>query len=158
MNPGQELSPRYSAIEDRGRIYLAIFRELKQRLGEDEAISIMRSASRAHGVEVGQSIKHLAPNDFQGLLKEYFLGPDEGATFNPEVIELNGERLKVQIRTCPLKDGWLAAGCSEDEVCTLLQCATGFDHGVMETAGFDYELQVWKPGQTGCCRTTIKAR
>lgn len=158
MTQKQSKSLRYSSVEDRGRIYLAVFRELKARYGEAEAVSIMRCASREHGIEVGQSLVHLAPNNFKGLVEEYFKGPDDGATFCPEVKEISNTCLDVHVKVCPLKDGWLDAGCSDEEVSTLLRCATAFDEAVYETAGFDYDLEVWTPGKMGCCRTKITAK
>jgi len=149
---------RESAIRDRGRIYLAVFRELSKRYGEDEAVSVMRSASRSHGIEVGQSIAHLSPGNFEALLEEYFKGPDDGMTYQPKVMEMNEHCLEVHVQSCPLKDGWLDYGCSDEEVCTLLKCATAFDEGVWETAGFDYELEMWSPGKSGCCRTKLKVK
>lgn len=148
-------APRYSAVKDRARIYLAVFREISARQGEDEAVSVMRAASRAHGLEVGASIKHLAPNDFPGLLEEYFKGPDDGATYCPEVKEMSATCLDVHVQTCPLKDGWLDMGCSDEEILTLLRCATAFDEAVWEASGFEYELETWAPGKTGCCRTKV---
>ena len=148
-------APRYSAVKDRARIYLAVFREVSARHGEEEAISTLRAASRAHGLEVGASIAHLAPGNLPGLLEEYFKGPDDGATFSPEVKELSDTCLDVHVMTCPLKDGWLEMGCSDDEVLTLLRCATAFDEAVWEAAGFEYELETWAPGKAGCCRTRI---
>ena len=158
MNETHERSLRYSAVADRGRIYLAVFRELSSRYGEEEAISVMRAASRAHGLEVGGAIAHLAPDNFSGLMDAYFLGPDNGATFNPEVKELSETCLDVHVQTCPLKDGWLEYGCSEDEVCTLLKCATAFDEAVWEASGFEAELEFWAPGKAGCCRTRLTAK
>lgn len=148
-------STRYSAVKDRARIYLAVFRELSQRYGEDEAVSVMRSASRAHGLEVGASLAHLAPRDFPGMLEEFFMEPDGGATYSPEVREISDTCLDVQMMTCPLKDGWLDMGCSDEEVSTLLRCATAFDEAVYENAGFDHELETWAPGKNGCCRTRL---
>ncbi|MCY6382575.1 L-2-amino-thiazoline-4-carboxylic acid hydrolase [Hoeflea prorocentri] len=146
-----------SAVKDRGRIYLAVFRELSHRCGEAEAISVLQSASRAHGLEVGASLAHLAPRDFRGMLNTYFLGPDS-ATYSPQVNEISDTCLDVQFMTCPLKDGWLEMGCSDEEVCTLLKCATAFDDAVWEAAGFDYELESWAPGKPGCCRTRLRER
>ena len=146
---------RASAIKDRGIIYLAVFRELSERFGEAEAISVMRSASRAHGVKVGETLKHLAPRDFEGLLNGYFKCPDGGATFGTETRQLDENCLEVQVKTCPLKQSWVESGCSDAEVCTLLRCATAFDEAVFETAGFGYELEMWSPGKKGCCRTRI---
>ncbi len=155
MTPISSNSLHYSAVKDRGRIYLAVFRELSQRYGETEAISVMRSASRAHGLEVGASLAHLAPRDFEGMLNEYFKGPDRGTTYSPEVKEISETCLEVHMMTCPLKDGWLGMGCSNEEVCKLLQCARAFDEAVYENAGFDYELEMWTPGKSGCCRTKL---
>lgn len=145
------------AVRDRGRIYLAVFRELKERHGEAEAIRVLQAASRAHGLEVGASLAHLAPRDFRGMLDNYFLGPD-AATYSPEVHEISDTCVDVQYMTCPLKDGWLDMGCSDGEVCTLLRCATAFDDAVYEAAGFDYELEAWAPGKTGCCRTRLREK
>lgn len=145
----------YSAVRDRGRIYLAVFRELSKRYGEEEAVSVMRSASRAHGLEVGASLAHLAPRDFPGMLEAFFIAPDRGVTYSPQVRELSESCLDVQMMTCPLKDGWLEMGCSDEEVSTLLRCATAFDEAVWEQAGFDFELETWAPGKSGCCRTRL---
>ncbi len=148
----------YRAVRDRGRIYVAVFRELSKRYGEAEATSAMRSASRDHGLEVGASLAHLAPQDFPGLLREFFEGEDRGATYSPKVHEISETCLDVQMMTCPLKDGWLDMGCSEEEVCALLRCATAFDEAVYEAAGFDFELEPWTPGKTGCCRTRLSRK
>ncbi|WP_136658765.1 L-2-amino-thiazoline-4-carboxylic acid hydrolase [Nitratireductor sp. XY-223] len=158
MTGPETQSLHYGAVKDRGRIYLAVFRELTRRHGEAEAISVMQGASRAHGLEVGASLAHLAPRDFPGLLEAYFKGPDGGATYSPEVKEISDTCLDVQLMTCPLKDGWLQMGCSDDEVCTLLKCARAFDEAVWEAAGFDFELEMWSPGKTGCCRTRVTER
>jgi len=135
-----------------------VFRELSTRYGENEAISVLRAASHTHGLEIGKSLKDLAPNNFSGMLEEFFKGPDDGEVFSPEVIENSAACLDVHVKTCPLKDGWLDYGCSEEEVCTLLKCATAYDEGVYEAAGFDYELEAWSPGRKGCCRTKLRSK
>ncbi|MCV3272122.1 L-2-amino-thiazoline-4-carboxylic acid hydrolase [Roseobacter sinensis] len=154
MMPEISRSLHYGAVRDRARIYLAIFREVSARYGQPAAISALRAASRAHGLEVGARLAHLAPRDFSGMLDSYFLGPGS-ETYSPDVRELSATCLEVQYMTCPLKDGWREMGCSDDEVCTLLSCATGFDDGVWQAAGFDYELETWAPGKIGCCRTRL---
>ncbi|WP_299673913.1 L-2-amino-thiazoline-4-carboxylic acid hydrolase [uncultured Roseobacter sp.] len=148
------LSLHESAVRDRARIYLGIFRELSQSHGEAEAVRVLQSASRAHGLEVGAGLAQFAPRDFKGLLASYFLGPDS-ATYAPELREITADCVEVQFMTCPLKDGWREMGCSDAEVCTLLRCATAFDAALWEAAGFDYELEPWAPGRAGCCRTRV---
>lgn len=145
----------YDAIKERGAIYLEVFRELSKRHGEAEAISIMRAASYQRGTAVGKTLAHLGPRDFRGMAECWARAPDGGVTFSPEIRQLNDTCLEVKMMTCPLKDAWLEAGCSDGEVCTLLHCASAYDEAVLETAGFKYELELWSPGQEGCCLTKI---
>ncbi|MEM7496356.1 MAG: L-2-amino-thiazoline-4-carboxylic acid hydrolase [Pseudomonadota bacterium] len=155
MTPAPIASLLCDAIKDRARIYLAVFRELSLRYGEEEAIGVMRSASRAHGCEVGRALAHLGPADFAGMAEQWARAPDGGATFSPEIRELERGGIEVKMMTCPLKDAWIEAGCSGAEVCTLLYCASAFDEAALEGAGFGYDLELWSPGKDGCCRTRI---
>lgn len=150
-----EPSQLYDAIQERGLIYLAVFRELTKRYGETEAVSVMRSASRERGVAVGKTLSHLAPCDFAGMADKWAKSPDDGVTYSTDIRELNETCLEVQMMACPLRESWVEAGCSDEEVCTLLYCASAFDEAALETAGFDYELELWSPGKDGCCRTRI---
>jgi len=145
----------YDAIKERGRAYLMVFRELSKRYGQAEAISVMRSASYEHGLAIGQPLACFAPRDFAGMAEGYAKTPDDGATFSPDIRQLNDTCLEVQMMTCPIKDAWVEAGCSDEEICTLLQCATALDEGTFDAAGFDYEIELWSPGKQGCCRTKI---
>jgi len=55
----------------------------------------------------------------------------------------------------PIKDAWVEAGCSQEEIVTLLYCASALDEATLEAAGFDFEIELWSPGQEGCCLTRI---
>jgi len=144
-----------NAIKERGRLYLAVFRELSKRYGEDEAKSVMRSVSHELGATVGKTMAHLGPRDFSGILEAFFRAPDGGATFSPDIRQLSDTCLEVKMMTCPLKDSWTEAGCNDDEVCTLLHCASAYDKAVVDNAGFNYELELWSPGKEGCCLSKI---
>ncbi len=158
MTQKQPNEARRNAIKDRGIIYLSIFRELRERYGEEEAVSVMRAASRAHGIDVGNTLKRHDLCDFEGMLENYFNGPDDGAVYSPKITKLSDTCLDIQMMTCPLKESWVEAGCSDKEVQTLLRCATAYDEGVYEAAGFTFELQQWSPGQAGCCRTKLTVK
>lgn len=144
----------YNAIKDRGTAYLMVFRELEGRYGADEAISVMRSASRAHGLFLGQSLRCFAPRDFAGMARGFFLVPDE-VIFAPDIKQLDETGLEVHMMSCPIKDAWADAGCSDEEICALLYCASALDEATLESAGFEYELKLWEPGKSGCCHTRI---
>lgn len=145
----------YEAIKDRGTAYLMVFREIKVRLGEKTAKDVMRGASHAHGQIIGKSLSKCSPNDFQCMAKGYARSPDNGAVFCPDIRQLDDTCLEVKMMVCPIKDAWVEAGCSDEEICTLLKCASALDEATMEAAGFDYEIELWSPGKEGCCLTKI---
>ncbi|MFI0848271.1 L-2-amino-thiazoline-4-carboxylic acid hydrolase [Mesorhizobium sp. IMUNJ 23232] len=145
----------YDAIKDRGTAYLMVFRELKVRYGEDEARDVMRSASRAHGLHIGKSLTGCAPRDFECMAKGFAKSPDDGSVFSPDIRRLDSTCLEVKMMACPIKDAWVEAGCSEEEIVTLLYCASALDEATLEAAGFDFEIELWSPGQEGCCLTRI---
>ncbi len=145
----------YNAIKDRGTAYLMVFRELMKRHGEEEAKDVMRNASRAHGLIIGTSLASCAPRDFEGMAEGYAKAPDNGSIFCPDIRHLDETGLEVKMMACPIKDAWVEAGCSDEEICTLLYCASALDEATLEAAGFAYELELWSPGKEGCCRTKI---
>ncbi len=98
------------------------------------------------------TLASLGPRDFPGMFEAFFKALDEGASYSPLVKQLNDRCLEVQMMTCHLRHSWIEAGCSDEDVYTLLSCASGFDEGVMESAGFDLELELWSPGKDHCCR------
>jgi hypothetical protein len=147
MSPKQSNPQVYNAIKERGRAYLVVFRELSKRYGEAEAISVMRKISYEHG----KSMACFGPRDFSGMA-EAFANPPE---FSPDIRKLDDTCLEVKMMTCPIKDAWVEAGCSDAEICTLLYCASPLDEATIEAAGFDYEIELWSPGKDGCCLTKI---
>ena len=145
----------YDAIKDRGTAYLMAFRAIRARYGEAEAKEVMRDASRAHGLLIGKSLKGCAPRDFACMAKGYAKSPDDGSVFCPDIRRLDSTCLEVKMMACPIKDAWVEAGCSDEEIVTLLHCASALDEATFEAAGFDYEIELWSPGQDGCCLTRI---
>ncbi len=158
MNQKQSDTLLSDAIKERGRIYLEVFRELSKRFGEPEAVSVMRSASQARGTALGQTLAHLGPRDLAGMAECYAKTPDNGVTYSTDIRQLDDTCLEFKNMACPLKDAWVEAGCGDEEICTLLHCASAFDEAALEAAGFDYEIELWAPGKEGCCLTRIKPK
>lgn len=146
------------AIKDRGTIYLEVFRELSDRFDQATAIEVMRAASGAVGRKVGQSLSHLAPDDFEGMAAIWACAPDCKLAYAADLRRLDDTGFEVKMMACPLKQSWVEAGCSEDEICTLLHCASAYDEAALETAGFDFDLELWAPGKEGCCRTVVREK
>ena len=155
MIKAEHKNPVYDAIKERGYVYLLMFREIEKRYSKEEAISVMRNVSRAQGISSGQSMGHLAPRNFKGMCQAWVMSPDEGKTFQPDVRKLDDTGLEVKMMSCPIKDAWTDAGCTDEEVCTLLYCASAYDEAAIETAGFNCEIELWSPGKSGCCLTRI---
>ncbi len=145
----------YNAIKERGRLFLLTFRELSKRYGEPQAVDIMRKVAHDFGWEIGEQLAHNAPRDFAGLAEQDGKSPDGGATFSTDIRRLDSTCLEMQMMTCPIKDAWVDAGCSDTEICTLLYCASALDEAKYEAAGFAYEIELWAPGKQGCCLTKI---
>ncbi|MEM7563122.1 MAG: L-2-amino-thiazoline-4-carboxylic acid hydrolase, partial [Pseudomonadota bacterium] len=131
------------AIKDRGRLFLLTFRELSKRHGERDAINTMRSISHEFGCGIGRSLACFAPDDFEGLAEAYAKAPDNGTTYSPDIKQLDDTCLDVQMMSCPIKDAWVEAGCSDEEICTLLYCSVTQDEATWEIAGFNYEITMW---------------
>lgn len=155
MTRDEAVAALRDASRERALIYLAIFRELSVRQGPNEAVDVMRTALFAHGKRFGESLRHTAPANFRQLYQDFATVPDGGDMFSPREIRCDGQCLDVQFMTCPLKSAWQDAGVSDDDLETLLYCASALDEGTMEAAGFDVQIALWKRGQTGCCRLTI---
>ena len=131
-----------------------VFRELARRYGQDEAISVMRSSSRAHGEVIGASLSCFAPRDFHRMAEGFAKYPDE-VTFARHIRRLDDTCLEEKMIACPIKDASVDAGCTDAEICTLLYCASALDEATIEAAGLDYKIELWVPGKDGFCVTTI---
>ncbi len=143
------------AIKGRGKLYLTVFRELSERYGQDEAISVMRAASKSIGADDGKALARFAPRDFAGMAKCYAMAPGNGVTYSTEIRQLDDTCVEFKNMSCPLKQSWVDAGCADEEICTLLYCASAYDQAVYENAGFAYEHEMWAPGKDGCCRSRL---
>lgn len=158
MNTDGLQNALHDANKDRALIYLDIFREIRHRHGEQEAIDILRTAIEARGRAFGKSLKSFAPRNFRGLCDAFAYVPDGGAMFDPQEVRCDTEALELKMRKCPLKEAWQSAGVTERELSLLLYCASAMDVGTMDEAGFELKIRTWQPGEDGCCSLTITER
>ena len=78
--------------------------------------------------------------------------------FAPKKLRCNSDTLEIKFMACPLKKVWKEIGLDDDELCTLLYCASALDEGTMNEAGFNLNIQIWKPGEEGCCKLKISKK
>jgi L-2-amino-thiazoline-4-carboxylic acid hydrolase len=146
------------ANEARGHLYLAFLRVLERRFGRDAAVAAMSEALREWGRHLGQGLARHAPDDFDGLARDFVHAPDGGRMFQPAVQRCDSSGIDTQMMSCPLKRAWQEAGLPDAEIALLCSVASEADHGTMEAAGFRLDIETWQPGGTGCCVLRIRRR
>ena len=145
-----------ASFKNRALLYYFIFDELRQQLGEKDAIEALKRAIYRRGQEVGEQFSEFAPNDFEGL-KSAFLGiiPDGGRMFEPKVELCDTECLQIQLESCPLKEAWEELALDDHDKTVMCEIAGEIDKGTFEAAGFSFVPDTWHPGRTGCCHLQI---
>ncbi len=147
----------YAAFRHRAMLYYLIFDELRQVLDQQQAIEVLQRAIRRRGEQVGKQFATFAPSDLEGLRDAFLAGvPDQGRMFSADVQRCDGQQLDITLQTCPLRDAWLEAGLTEQDVATMCQIAAAIDEGTFVGAGFQFSAETWSPGCDGCCHLHIR--
>jgi hypothetical protein len=142
----------YEAFANRAHIYHLLFSQLRSELGVERAAELMGRAIYQRGVQNAGKYASFAPQDLEGLRQAFVANlPDEGAMFAPEVVRCDAEGLDIKFHRCPLKQAWLDAGLTQEEVATLCRIAAQVDHGLFEAAGFQFHADTYQPDAEGCC-------
>lgn len=130
-----------AAFENRALALAYIYDELEGELGADRATDIMKRAIFRRGIEVGVKYRDaVAAGDLEEVARLFIEGsPACGEFFEPGVAErtADGERIVLCMTACPLKDAWVKAGYSAEQVDHLCQIASAVDEGTFESAGVD---------------------
>lgn len=125
------------ATRQRAAVYAHLLGVLRQRMGEEEAISAMCDAIYAHGKE--KSEKGYSPaarsGDLVQAAKE-FASPEpvKQHQFAPRVVSATGEEVVIAMSRCPLVDQWKEMGLPPEEVSLLCRIARSVDFGTWEGA------------------------
>jgi hypothetical protein len=146
-----------ASFKNRALLYWHFFDAMRQELGEAKASEIMKKAIYERGLAVGKQFAKYGPKDMPGI-RDAFLRfiPDNGALFSPEVLRCDAGGVDIKFHTCPLKDAWMEAGVSPDDMTKLCHIAGRVDNGTFEGAGFEFSADTWRPGQDGCCHLHIR--
>jgi predicted ArsR family transcriptional regulator len=139
----------FQATANRGLVYTAILRELRNEVGEEKASEIFKRAIFKHGLAVA---KVISPPDtlkeFRDWLMNFF--PDDGAMNEPEIVRFDEEELAVRLPRCPLKEAWRMFGLKDEEVADMCRHADAFDRGFFGSI-FDYEMDLWADRADDAC-------
>ena len=147
----------YDSYANRAHIYHLLFKELRAELGAEKAAELMGRAIRQRGADNAGKYESFAPRDLEGL-QQAFVGnlPDDGAMFAPEVVRCDANALDIKFHRCPLKQAWLDAGLSQEEVAALCRIAAQVDVGLFQAAGFGFHADTYQAGGKGCCFLHIR--
>ena len=87
-----------ASFKNRAILYYLIFDELRNQIGEQQAVEILKRAIYRRGDQIGQQFCQFAPDDLAGL-KNAFLEiiPDEGRMFAPYVVQCDADSLVVHL-------------------------------------------------------------
>lgn len=146
-----------NALEDaskaRADLYREFFVSIEKRYGRETATSIVKEAVRAWGETLGQGLKGCTVPDLEvGFATQ----PDGGKLFRPRIDRLDDAGMDVQFEGCPLKQRWIEQGMADEDVALFCEIAAEADYGTLEAAGFDVSIDLWQPGQQGCCLLKIR--
>jgi len=141
----------------RAAAYAQIFDVLRQEFGTERALALCMEATRRMGEEMGKAYARFGPDDLAGLRDGFLGGIIEGeALFAPEVTRCDEAELEIYFHRCPLKEAWIEAGRSDDDVALLCRVAGAIDGGLFTRAGFTFAGDTWSPGEPGCCRLRVR--
>ena len=144
------------AFAMRAAAYAHTFDVLREELGEARALELSKRATRRMGADMGKAFAHLGPADLPGLKDAFLAGIIEGdALFSPEVVQADGEAMRIHFHRCPLKEAWEAQGRSPEDVRLLCEMAGAIDGGLFEGAGFKFAGTTWQIGDEGCCKLCV---
>lgn len=154
--------PLQRALKDaylgRGQLYVAFYRAIAKRYGDAAAKSVMKEAIYDWGAGLATGVSPCAPANFAGLTDVFFNSPDGGEMFRPDIGVPAPHGVDAHFLACPLKEAWIAAGLSDDEVAMFCDIASAADYGTLEAAGFDISITTWTPGSEGCCALKVRKR
>lgn len=145
------------AFAMRADAYAHIFDVLREEFGAEKAVSLIGTATRRLGDQMGAKFAHLGPDDLEGLKDAFLAGiPCGDIMFSPEIVRCDDERLEIQFHRCPLKDHWVANGRNDEDVEHLCKAAGAIDGGLFTRAGFTFLGETWTPGKQGCCLLRVE--
>ena len=94
MNEDDLRNELKASFKNRAVLYYFIFDDLRTKVGEDQAIAILKRAIYRRGEQLGQQFCRFAPRNLASL-RDAFLAiiPDEGRLFDPQVVQCEAGHL-----------------------------------------------------------------
>jgi hypothetical protein len=148
-----------AAFRNRGDLYRLMLEELTGELGAERAEAVLVRAIERRGREVAAAaFAGLGPRDARRIGEAFLAASPDGERMYPVDVERRADGIVFQVRRCPLKDAWVAAGVGGEDLARLCRIAGAFDRGLFEATGVRFANRTWTPGCEGCCRIDLTDR
>ncbi len=150
------------ATRQRAAVYAHLFKVLKNRLGEPQAIDLMSEAIFNYGRE--KSTRNYSAGARGGDLRQAaaeFAAPDpvKQYQFAPRIVSECDDEVVIAMSGCPLVDEWRDMGLPPEEIETLCRVARAVDHGTWEGAmGCDLGFEGTRGEGRGECVLRVKKK
>jgi hypothetical protein len=145
------------AFAMRAQAYGHMFDVLRERYGTEAALAVGQEATRRLGESMAEAYRPHGPADLAGLCETFLARiPERDALFAPTIERCDDQELVIRFARCPLKETWVAAGRTPEDVRLLCAFAAAIDGGLFEGAGFIFAGETWQPGREGCCRLVVR--
>jgi hypothetical protein len=145
-----------SAFRNRADLYRLMLEEMTAELGADRAEAILVRAIERRGREVAAgAFAGFGPRDARRIGEAFLAVSPDGGRMYPVDVERRADGIAFQVRRCPLKDAWVAAGIGGADLARLCRIAGAFDRGLFEATGVRFSNATWTEGAEGCCRIDL---
>jgi len=146
-----------AAFRNRADLYRLFFEELAAEYGPEQAEAVISKVVERRGREVASTaFSSFGPHDAVVIGEAFLSVSPDGGRMYPADVERGDSHIAFQVKRCPLKDAWIAAGVGEERLATLCRIAGAFDRGLFEATGVRFSNVTWTPGHgTDCCHIRL---
>jgi len=158
------MSKAKKMIEDANRnraiIYWHIYTTLRDELGENRAVELMKKAIYRRGLDNAKNFPQAAHEGDLNALAEKFLDrmDKELDVFSRDVLSVDEDEAKLRLNACVLVDAWRDYGLSDEEISMMCDIASAIDYGNYEAMGYDLKFDSRIADGDECCTLHLHHR
>ena len=141
------------ANRNRAIIYWHIYLTLKDELGEEKAVKLMKKAIYRRGLDNAKNFPKAAHEGDLNAVAEKFLDKmdKELDVFSRDILSVSENEAKLRLNACVLVDAWRDYGLSDEEISRMCDIASEIDYGNYESMGYKLEFDKRIADGDECC-------
>ena len=148
-----------AAFANRADLYRLMRKTLTAEVGRERAAELIAGMLEERGREVAADLFRDVPAEANAVADRFLSVSPDGGKLYPHEASRTANSCTIKVHSCPLKNAWLGAGLSDDDVADLCRLAGAFDKGLFEAAGVRFANQTWsKERGGGCCWITLATK